>query len=115
MDIQGKHYRTIWVNPEDNKVVQIINQIKLPHEFAIENLKNVNDFEVAIRDMYVTAQNFALAPISTKPVGYTDYILKITKTGGNAPITDGSHSKTIPSGGGTITIVTTNGIITSIS
>jgi methylthioribose-1-phosphate isomerase len=53
MNVNGKHYRTIWIKPKDNNVVQIINQRKLPHEFVIEDLKNVNDVEVAIRDMYI--------------------------------------------------------------
>ena len=30
MKIDGKHYRTIWLN-EDGKTVEIIDQTKLPH------------------------------------------------------------------------------------
>jgi hypothetical protein len=39
----------------------------------------------------------------------------ITKTGGTATIADGNHAVSIPVGGGTITIVTKNGLITNIT
>jgi methylthioribose-1-phosphate isomerase len=53
MNVEGKHYRTIWVKPEDDKVIQIIDQRQLPHEFKIEDLKNVDDVARAIKDMHV--------------------------------------------------------------
>ncbi len=53
MNIQGKHYRTIWLHPNDERVVQIIDQRHLPHRFVIEDLTMLEDFEVAIRDMHV--------------------------------------------------------------
>ncbi|MBU2100697.1 S-methyl-5-thioribose-1-phosphate isomerase [Candidatus Micrarchaeota archaeon] len=53
MNVQGKHFRTIWVKEDDEKVVQIIDQRNLPHEFIIEDLKNVDDFARAIKDMHV--------------------------------------------------------------
>jgi len=53
MNVNGKHYRTIWIKPEDNKVVQIIDQRYLPHEFVIEDLKDVDDVARAIKDMHV--------------------------------------------------------------
>jgi hypothetical protein len=42
-------------------------------------------------------------------------ITDIEETGGTAPIADGDHVVTIPDGGGNITIVTINGIVTSIT
>jgi hypothetical protein len=42
-------------------------------------------------------------------------ILKLTKTGGTAVIADGTHTVSIPVGGGSVNIITKNGIITSIT
>jgi len=53
MNVEGKHYRTIWVNKDDNKVIQIIDQRPLPHSFVIKNLKTVDDVARAIREMHV--------------------------------------------------------------
>jgi methylthioribose-1-phosphate isomerase len=53
MNINGKHYRTIWEHPKDEKVIQIIDQRPLPHKFVIENLYSVSDFCRAIKDMHV--------------------------------------------------------------
>ncbi|MFH1722416.1 MAG: S-methyl-5-thioribose-1-phosphate isomerase [Candidatus Altiarchaeota archaeon] len=53
MNVEGKHYRTIWLKPGDDSVVQIIDQRDLPHEFVIEDLKTVDDFCAAIKEMHV--------------------------------------------------------------
>ncbi len=53
MNVEGKHYRTIWVKDKDDKVVQIIDQRALPHKFVIEDLKTVDDVAVAIKEMHV--------------------------------------------------------------
>ena len=50
MKIEGKEYRTIWF---ENNIVKIIDQTKLPHQFIIKDLKNVNDAINAIRTMEV--------------------------------------------------------------
>ena len=52
MKIEGKEYRTIWFE-EKNKVVKIIDQTKLPHQFIIKNLKTVKDAINAIKVMEV--------------------------------------------------------------
>ena len=44
MNVDGKHYRTIWEKEGDTKAVQIIDQRGLPHKFIIEDLKTVNEF-----------------------------------------------------------------------
>ena len=46
-------FRTIWLSPEDDAVVQIIDQRLLPHEYRIHDLKTWQDGVVAIADMYV--------------------------------------------------------------
>ena len=53
MEVQGRHYRTIWVKENDDKVIRIIDQRWLPHQFVIENLQTVSDVATAIKDMYV--------------------------------------------------------------
>jgi methylthioribose-1-phosphate isomerase len=53
MNIDGKHYRTIWLKPDDPKVVQIIDQRLLPHKFVIEDLTTVDQACAAIKDMHV--------------------------------------------------------------
>ena len=53
MLVNGKPYRTIWTKPDDPKIIQIIDQRKLPFEFMIENLSTVDDAARAIKEMYV--------------------------------------------------------------
>ena len=52
MKIEGKEFRTIWFD-EENKVVKIIDQTKLPHQFVIKDLKTVKDAINAIKVMEV--------------------------------------------------------------
>ena len=53
MNIDGKRYRTIWPDPQDNSTICIIDQRKLPHEFVTERLNSVEQTIVAIKDMHV--------------------------------------------------------------
>jgi methylthioribose-1-phosphate isomerase len=53
MKVQGKNYRTIWINDEDEKVISIVDQRFLPHRFIIENLHTVSEMVHAIEDMHV--------------------------------------------------------------
>ena len=50
MKIENKSYRTIWF---ENKIVKIIDQTKLPHQFVIKDLKKVQDAINAIKTMEV--------------------------------------------------------------
>ena len=52
MKVDGKEVRTIWLD-KNEKIVKIIDQRKLPHEFIIKDLKTVDDAITAIKDMYV--------------------------------------------------------------
>lgn len=52
MKVQGTHYRSIWYDYKDCQV-KIIDQRWLPHDFRIVALTNLNEFAVAIRDMWV--------------------------------------------------------------
>ncbi len=53
MNINGQHYRTIWLKASDPTIVQIIDQRHLPHLFVIEDIHDVTEMAVAIRDMHV--------------------------------------------------------------
>ncbi|HFA48654.1 MAG TPA: S-methyl-5-thioribose-1-phosphate isomerase [Bacteroidetes bacterium] len=53
MKINNQAYRTIWLKKDDPSIVQIIDQRHLPHRFVIEDLRTLEDFETAIRDMHV--------------------------------------------------------------
>ena len=53
MNVYGEHYRTIWIKPDDCKVVQLIDQRVLPHEFLVVDITTVEDIAVAIKEMWV--------------------------------------------------------------
>lgn len=53
MNINGKHYRTIWLKEDDPTVVQIIDQCVLPYEFKIVDLRTVDEVAYAIQHMQV--------------------------------------------------------------
>jgi methylthioribose-1-phosphate isomerase len=53
MHVNGRPYRTIWLKPDDPRVVQVIDQTQLPHQFEIVDLRSTHDACVAIRDMTV--------------------------------------------------------------
>ena len=50
MNIAGKHYRTVWMEGEE---VKLIDQTLLPFQFEIYTAKNYNDICYAIRTMIV--------------------------------------------------------------
>ena len=77
MNINGKHYRTIWLKVGDESVVQIIDQRHLPHRFIIEDLHTVDEVAQAIKDMHVRG-----AGLIGATAGYGMYIaaLQAAKT-----------------------------------
>jgi methylthioribose-1-phosphate isomerase len=68
MKVDGKDIRTIWLD-ENEKVVKIIDQRRLPHEFVIVDLQNTNDAITAIKDMYVRG-----APLIGVTAAYAVYL-----------------------------------------
>jgi len=52
VNIQGKHYRTVWLKPDDSSVVQIIDQRHLPFHLVIEDLHTVEEAAVAVKEMH---------------------------------------------------------------
>ena len=53
MKVGGEHFRTIWLKPDDETVVQLIDQRFLPHRFVIEEVRSVDQMATAIREMHV--------------------------------------------------------------
>ncbi len=53
MKVGGQPYRTIWLKPGDERVVQVIDQQRLPHAFEVRDLRTVDDMCRAISDMTV--------------------------------------------------------------
>lgn len=53
MNIDGKHYTTIWTDEKEEYTVSIIDQTKLPHIFEVKKLQSLQDAAVAIKDMWV--------------------------------------------------------------
>jgi len=73
MNVGGKHFRTIWIKEDDPRVVQIIEQRRLPHEFIIVDLTTVDEVAVAIKDMVVRG-----AGLIGATAGYGMYIAALT-------------------------------------
>jgi methylthioribose-1-phosphate isomerase len=53
MKVGGEHFRTIWLKPANEQVVQLIDQRFLPHRFVIEEISTVAQMATAIREMHV--------------------------------------------------------------
>jgi len=53
MQVKGKHYQAIWLKKEDPRIVQIIDQRALPHEFIVEDLQTLEETARAIKEMHV--------------------------------------------------------------
>ena len=53
MKVGGRHFRTIWLKPGDECVVELIDQRFLPHHFVIEEVRTVEQMAKAIREMHV--------------------------------------------------------------
>ncbi len=53
MTTTHEDFRTIWLSADDDGVVQIIDQRRLPHEFRIHDLRRWSDGVSAIAEMYV--------------------------------------------------------------
>ena len=69
MNVAGRHYRTIWLKSEDERVVQLIDQRALPHQFVVEEIRTVEEMAVAIREMHVRG-----APLIGAAAAYGMYL-----------------------------------------
>jgi methylthioribose-1-phosphate isomerase len=53
MQVNGKDFHTIWVHPDNEKIIQVIDQRKLPFDFRILDLVTPDDAFIAIQNMTV--------------------------------------------------------------
>ncbi|MBN1596495.1 S-methyl-5-thioribose-1-phosphate isomerase [candidate division FCPU426 bacterium] len=53
MRVNGRHYRTIWLEPRKKETIFSIDQTRLPHAFVIEELKTSADIESVIKNMHI--------------------------------------------------------------
>ena len=77
--VSGKHFRTIWRKPDDQRVVQLIDQRFLPHEFVIEEVRSVEQMATAIREMHVRG-----AGLIGASAGYGMYLAALEAAGGDS-------------------------------
>jgi methylthioribose-1-phosphate isomerase len=75
MNVNNKHYRTIWLKKDEENIIQIIDQRHLPHKFIIEDLKTLEEVAIAIKDMHVRG-----AGLIGATAGYGMYIACLEST-----------------------------------
>ena len=69
MKVNNRHYQSIWLDPNDSTIVQIIDQRHLPHQFVIEDLTTVEETARAIKEMHVRG-----APLIGATAAYGMYL-----------------------------------------
>src|SRR6476619_5189284 len=79
MKVGGQHFRTIWLHPTNERVVQLIDQRFLPHRFVIEDVTTVAQMTDAIREMHVRG-----AGLIGASAGYGMYLATIEAGAGHA-------------------------------
>src|SRR5438874_12694363 len=77
--VDGQHFRTIWLNPANEQVVQLIDQRFLPHRFVIEDVSTVAQMAIAIREMHVRG-----AGLIGASAGYGMYLATIEAAKGDS-------------------------------
>jgi methylthioribose-1-phosphate isomerase len=53
MKLQGKHYRTIWLDEADPRIIRTFDQRHFPFEIVEEPLRSCEDAAIAIEEMHV--------------------------------------------------------------
>jgi methylthioribose-1-phosphate isomerase len=74
MNVAGRPYRTIWLKPDDERVVQLIDQRALPHRFVVEDVRTVGEMAAAISEMHVRG-----APLIGAAAGYGMYLAMLAE------------------------------------
>ena len=76
MKVGKQHFRTIWLNPANEQVVQLIDQRFLPQRLVIEDVSTVAQMAIAIREMHVRG-----AGLIGASAGYGMYLAAIEAAG----------------------------------
>lgn len=74
MNVAGRPYRTIWLKPDDERLVQLIDQRALPHRFVVEDVRTVREMAAAIREMHVRG-----APLIGAAAAYGMYLAMLAE------------------------------------
>src|SRR5678815_5577711 len=74
MKVAGRPCRTIWLKPEDERVVQLIDQRALPHRFVVEDVRTVQEMAAAIHEMHVRG-----APLIGVAAAYGMYLAMLAE------------------------------------
>ena len=86
MQKTGKHsntvFRTIWLKPTDERIVQIIDQRQLPHDYVVADLCDYRDGARAISDMLVRG-----APLIGATAAWSLYLAALEAGKGNSAAT----------------------------
>jgi methylthioribose-1-phosphate isomerase len=77
--VGGQHFRTIWLKPANEQVVQLIDQTFLPHRFVIEEVNTVTQMATAIREMHVRG-----AGLIGASAGYGMYLATMEAAGSDS-------------------------------
>ncbi len=77
MKVDGKEMRPIWLNPENDRVVNVIDQRVLPHKFVVADLETVDDVIDAVKQMYVRG-----APLIGATGAYGVYLATVNSPDG---------------------------------
>lgn len=72
----GEDFRTIWQQPDDPEVIQIIDQRRLPHEYVVEDLLSWRDGARAISEMQVRG-----APLIGATAAWSLYLAALESRG----------------------------------
>lgn len=75
MPDNAEDFRTIWLSPDDDSVVQIIDQRLLPHDYQLHDLRTWQDGVEAIADMYVRG-----APLIGATAAWSLYLATLQTT-----------------------------------
>ncbi len=84
MNINGQHHRTIWVHPDNNKIIQVFDQRLFPHKIEVVDLQTYEEAADAIQNMTVrgapliggaAAYGMYLASLTAPKTGFNDYLM----------------------------------------
>jgi len=73
--VGGRHYRTIWPNASNERIIQLIDQRFLPHRFVLEEVTTVRQMANAIQEMHVRG-----AGLIGAAAGYGMYLATLETT-----------------------------------
>jgi methylthioribose-1-phosphate isomerase len=82
MNINGKNYKTIWMNENNPEIINIIDQRYLPHKFVIEEIHSFNEMVIALKDMHLRG-----AGLIGAAAGYGMYLAALEAEKTNIPNT----------------------------